>query len=241
MTTDGRMRHVVFFAEIRSRELCKLRRRMRRISLLWWWYPAFVVIIVLSTICSSQFILWRYPRFVEFLQFIHDLIARLTYSSTIYTQVIPLTSHLWWYTGFAQFRQYPRIDDYFGNLWRRRRYHGFHRFWRDIVEFFIFFLIMTGIWTFYWFCRYRAFPHHSLSVARAISKNRIIFLQLTMWRYRSIFLWLFCFWWHPQLIRFMTTISSYSRFWCVWRYFAFLDLSVFRRYTSISFILDHSW
>jgi len=240
MTTDGRMRHVVFFAEIRSRELCKLRRRMRRISLLWWWYPAFVVIIVLSTIRSSQFILWRYPRFVKFLQFIHDLIARLTYSSTIYTQVIPLTSHLWWYTGFAQFRQYPRIDDYFGNLWRRRRYHGFHRFWRDIVEFFIFFdndrhlnilliLPISSISSSFVECCTRDIEEsHHISPIDDVT----IF---------SIFLWLFCFWWHPQLIRFMTTISSYSRFWCVWRYFAFLDLSVFRRYTSISFILDHSW
>ena len=49
---------------------------------------------------------------------------------------------------------------------------------------------MTDIWTFYWFCRYRAFPPHSSSVLHdmtTISKNRSYFSELTMWRYSAFF------------------------------------------------------
>ena len=136
-----------------------------------------------------------------------------------------------------QFRQYLRID-YFGNLWRYPWVFHF-AFDKDIQELIIFdnnrhlnsllILPISSISSSFVECCTRDIEEsHHISPIDDVT----IF---------SIFLWLFCFWWHPQLIRFMTTISSYSRFWCVWQYFAFLNLSVFRRYTSISFILDHSW
>jgi hypothetical protein len=100
------------------------------------------------------------------------------------------------------------------------RFRSFCVWWRDIQELVIFnndrhlniLLILR---------RYRAFPPHSFSVAR----YRSYFSNRRCDDIRH-FLWLFCFWWHRRINPFMT-ISSYSGFLCVWRYFAFLDLSAF--------------
>jgi hypothetical protein len=61
----------------------------------------------------------------------------------------------------------------------------YHFAFDDDIQELVTLLTMTGIWTFYWFCWYRAFPHSS-SVLHDMMIS-ITFLQLTMWRYSALF------------------------------------------------------
>ena len=107
----------------------------------------------------------------------------------------------------AQFRQYLRIEDV-GNLWR---YHGFTDF-DDILEFFILRLITTISRNLVIFdddrhlnilliCSdiehfLRSSVLHDMTIDSRIDHISPIDDDVTI----LSFLWLFCFWWYPQLI-----------------------------------------
>ena len=122
-----------------------------------------------------------------------------------------------------------------------------YRYWCDIVEFFIFafdddieeLVIFDDDWhlNIFLILPILSISSFFFSVAHDMMIS-IIFLQLMMWPYSALGLIILLLM-TSTINRLLWRYPVIQHFYVLWRYPAFLDLSsVFRRYTSISFILD---